>query len=53
MAFDGDKPGNWLSSTKEVRNQYLGTKDPKYGDKMLDCGGPKDTINFVQDQTIK
>lgn len=53
MAFDEDKPGNWLSKTKEVRNPYLGTKDPKYGDKMLDCGGPKDTINFVAEQPIK
>lgn len=47
MAFDGDKPGNWLSNTKNVRNPYLGTKDPKYGNSMLECGGPKDTINFV------
>ena len=47
MAFDDDKPGNWLSETKDVRNPYLGTKDPKYGNSMLECGGPKDTINFV------
>lgn len=47
MAFDGDKPGNWLSQTDKVRNPYLGTKDPQYGDKMLECGGPKDTINFM------
>jgi hypothetical protein len=46
MAFGEDKPGNWLSQTTEVRNPYMGTKDPKYGDKMLDCGGPKDTIKF-------
>jgi hypothetical protein len=46
MAFGEDRPGNWLSKTKEVRNPYLGTKDPQYGDKMLNCGGPKDTIKF-------
>ncbi len=45
-AFGEDRPGNWLSKTTEVRNPYQGTKDPQYGDKMLDCGGPKDTIKF-------
>ena len=47
MAFGEDRPGNWLSKTKEVRNPYMGTKDPQYGDRMLNCGGPKDTIKFV------
>lgn len=46
MAFGEDRPGNWLSQSKEARNPYLGTKDPQYGDKMLNCGGPKDTIKF-------
>jgi hypothetical protein len=46
MAFGEDRPGNWLSQTIDVRNPYLGTKDPQYGDKMLNCGGPKDTIKF-------
>ena len=46
MAFGEDRPGNWLSKSKEVRNPYLGTKDPQYGDKMLNCGEPKDTIKF-------
>ena len=46
MAFGEDKPGNWLSQSKEVRNPYLGTKDPQYGDKMIHCGAPKDTIKF-------
>ena len=46
MAFGEDRPGNWLSQTMDVRNPYLGTKDPQYGDKMLNCGGPKDTIKF-------
>jgi hypothetical protein len=39
--------GNWLSNSKEVRNPYLGTNDPTYGSKMLDCGGPKDTLNYM------
>jgi hypothetical protein len=46
MAFGEDRPGNWLSETKEVRNPYLGTKDPQYGDKMLHCGAPKYSIKF-------
>lgn len=46
MAFGDDKPGNWLSKTVEVRNPYLGTKHPEYGNGMLNCGGPKDTIRF-------
>jgi hypothetical protein len=46
MAFGEDRPGNWISKSKAVRNPYLGTKDPQYGDKMLNCGGPKDTIKF-------
>jgi hypothetical protein len=46
MAFGEDRPGNWLSKTKEVRNPYLGTKDPLYGDKMLNCGAPKYMIKF-------
>jgi len=46
MAFGDDKPGNWLSKTKEVRNPYLGTQHPEYGNGMLECGGPKDTIRF-------
>jgi hypothetical protein len=53
MAFGDDKPGNWLSKTKAVRNPYLGTKHPEYKDKMLGCGEPKDTINFVQPDTTK
>lgn len=54
MAFGDDKPGNWLSKTVEVRNPYLGNKHPEYKDKMLGCGEPKDTINFIpKDTTIK
>lgn len=46
MAF-GDIAGNWLSKTDSVRNPYLGLKHPKYGSEMLNCGAPKDTINFM------
>ena len=47
MAFNEDVPGNWLSKTNEVRNPYLGTKHPKYHSGMLNCGGAKDTLNFM------
>jgi Ca2+/Na+ antiporter len=53
MAFGDDKPGNWLSKTIEVRNPYLGTKGPSHGNEMLNCGGPKDTINFMTADTTK
>lgn len=46
MAFGDDRSGNWISKSEEVRNPYLGTKDPKYGSTMLNCGAPKYTINF-------
>jgi Protein of unknown function (DUF3347) len=47
MAFGDDQRGNWLSKTKAVRNPYLGTKHPEYKAGMLECGEPKDTINFI------
>jgi len=47
MAFGEGQTGNWLSSTQAVLNPYLGTKHPQYKDGMLNCGGPKDTINFM------
>lgn len=47
MAFNEDESGYWLSKTEAVRNPYLGTKHPKYGKGMLECGGPKDTLNFM------
>ena len=53
MAFGEDRPGNWLSKSVDVRNPYLGNKDPKYKDDMLNCGGPKDTINFIVADTTK
>ena len=48
MAFPDDQPGYWLSKTEAVRNPYLGTKHPVYHAGMLECGGPKDTINFTR-----
>lgn len=47
MAFNGDEAANWLSPTVDVRNPYLGTSHPKYKASMLECGAPKDTINFM------
>jgi hypothetical protein len=51
MAFNDDIPGYWLSDTKDVRNPYLGTLHPKYKSSMLECGSPKDSINFVSQET--
>lgn len=48
MAFNEENSGFWLSQTDAVRNPYLGNKHPKYKAEMLECGGPKDTINFMQ-----
>lgn len=53
MAFDDDIPGYWLSSTSIVRNPYLGNKHPKYLATMLQCGKPKDSINFVPPGTVQ
>lgn len=53
MAFGEDRPGNWLSRTDAVRNPYMGLKHPEYKAGMLECGGPKDTINFMAADTIK
>lgn len=47
MAFGENQPGYWLSATKDVRNPYLGTQHPQYKAGMLNCGEPKDTVNFM------
>lgn len=47
MAFNDEIPGYWLSRTDSVRNPYMGLKHPMYHAGMLECGGPKDTINFI------
>ena len=48
-----DESGNWLSKTEDVRNHYLGTSDPVHGNKMLNCGGPLDSLNYMITDTIK
>ncbi|HVZ55857.1 MAG TPA: DUF3347 domain-containing protein [Chitinophagaceae bacterium] len=53
MAFGEDKPGNWLSSTREVRNPYLGNRHPKFKESMLHCGNPKDTLDFLASDSTK
>ena len=47
MAFGEDQPGNWLSDKEEIVNPYLGNKDPKYGNSMLNCGETKMKIDFT------
>lgn len=44
MAFGEEKEGNWISSTKEIVNPYLGKNHPVYKSSMLHCGEIKDTI---------
>ncbi|MEO5562361.1 MAG: DUF3347 domain-containing protein [Chitinophagaceae bacterium] len=53
MAFGDGKPGNWLSKTDAVRNPYMGNKHPDHKSNMLQCGGPKDTINFMAVDTTR
>ena len=47
MAFDDTKPGTWISQKEEIRNPYLGLKDPQYGKGMLHCGETKQVINHT------
>lgn len=44
MAFGEDKGANWISSTKDIVNPYLGKNHPEYKGSMLHCGEVKDTI---------
>ncbi|MBI1341888.1 MAG: DUF3347 domain-containing protein [Terrimonas sp.] len=44
---------NWLSPVDSIRNPYLGTRDPKYGDKMLTCGSSKVTLDYRVTDTTK
>ena len=53
MAFGEDHAGIWLSRSDSVRNPYMGLKHPEYKASMLECGGPKDTINFMVVDTTK
>jgi len=36
-----------------VRNPYLGTQHPKFKDGMVNCGGPRDTLNFMLKDAAK
>jgi hypothetical protein len=47
MAFNDTEPGVWLSNTDAVQNPYLGLHHPKYKGGMVECGGPKDTLNYT------
>lgn len=53
MAFGEGMSANWLSAKKEIINPYLGSKDPQYGNSMLNCGETKATIDFTAPDTIK
>lgn len=44
MAFGEGKEANWLSSTEEVINPYLGKNHPEFKGTMLHCGEVKDSI---------
>ena len=47
MAFDDVQAARWISKKEEIRNPYLGLKDPKYGKAMLNCGETIKTINHT------
>ncbi|HUC82700.1 MAG TPA: DUF3347 domain-containing protein [Flavisolibacter sp.] len=47
MAFDDVVAAKWLSKKEDIRNPYLGLKDPKYGKGMLSCGETIKTINHT------
>jgi hypothetical protein len=48
MAFNDSEEAYWLSNTSKVINPYLGSKHPKYNNKMLGCGEVVDSLNFVK-----
>ncbi|GAB4091958.1 DUF3347 domain-containing protein [Flaviaesturariibacter terrae] len=50
MAFNDNEPGVWLSPTSAVRNPYMGLHHPRYQKSMLDCGGPKDSLQFAHNK---
>ena len=47
MAFDDVQSATWLSKKEEIRNPYLGLRDPKYGKAMLECG---ETIKVLNEE---
>lgn len=44
MAFGEGKDANWISSTREIINPYLGKHHPEYKGTMLHCGIVSDSI---------
>jgi len=48
MAFNDTEEASWLSNSNEVVNPYLGSKHPKYKDKMLHCGDITDSLDFTK-----
>jgi hypothetical protein len=44
MAFGDDKPANWLSTSAEINNPYLGMHHPEFKSAMLHCGETMDSI---------
>lgn len=44
MAFGDDKGANWISSTAQIINPYLGKNHPEFKGTMLHCGEVKDSI---------
>ncbi|NOT94563.1 DUF3347 domain-containing protein [Ferruginibacter sp.] len=44
MAFGEGKEANWISSSEEILNPYLGKNHPVHKGDMLHCGEIKDTI---------
>jgi len=47
MAFNDTDEAYWLSNSPDVVNPYLGSKHPKYKDKMLHCGDVTDSLDFT------
>ena len=44
MAFGEDNGANWISSSEEIINPYMGKHHPEYKGTMLHCGEVKDSI---------
>lgn len=44
MAFGEGKEANWISSTEEIINPYMGKNHPEFKGTMLHCGEVKDSI---------
>ena len=44
MAFGENNGANWISSSEEIINPYMGKHHPEYKGTMLHCGEVKDSI---------